>query len=468
MPGGPYLPFYIPGVGTKFPEIGDEGGMLGSAIAWDGEARIIWALTRLLNAPHAYVLKRDLIPAGLAKTISNTLGGFGSTGLQRRVALRTWQDKLAAALKDQKPRIEQINLSVFGFSRGAAEARAFCNWLFEACEPKGGGWEFAGIPLRLQFLGIFDTVASVGLTDLYANGIFEGHQGWADNNMEIHPAIEQCVHYVAGHEVRACFPLDSVRVRKSYPANAKEVMYPGVHSDVGGGYAPNAVGVSPTPADMIAIIPGVNMYREALNAGVPLLGWDELGPLRQAGFTPSAPAIDAFNGYVKDAAIGAGPVEVMHRKHMSLFFSYRFKYRATFKERPFYKRASAKDRRYLSVTERTLIERLSSLRHPTPVLAQDYDPKAAAMLQRQMFKAAGLDAQDKNDIAAQYLYQVIDSIDVAKLTPDIERLFDDCLHDSMASFLDMGVNEYDGKEANSVIQNGIGIMKFRKIFVENG
>ena len=44
----------------------------------------------------------------------------------------------------------------------AAQARTFVNWLFEVCQQDGGGWTLAGIPLRVQFLGLFDTVASVG------------------------------------------------------------------------------------------------------------------------------------------------------------------------------------------------------------------------------------------------------------------------------------------------------------------
>ncbi|MCE1208761.1 MAG: DUF2235 domain-containing protein, partial [Spirochaetia bacterium] len=109
-------------------------------------------------------------------------------------------------------------------------------------------------------------VASVGAANLSDTGVLAGHQGWADNTLEIHPAVEQCVHFVAGHEVRACFPLDSVRVKSEYPANAMEVMHPGAHSDVGGGYAPSALGVSPSQDSFMSIIPGVNMYHEAKRA----------------------------------------------------------------------------------------------------------------------------------------------------------------------------------------------------------
>ena len=96
--------------------------------------------------------------------------------MQRRIALRHWQERLKAALEGKKPEVTQINVSVFGFSRGAAQARTFVNWLFEVCERADGGYRFAGLPLRVQFLGIFDTVASVGLANLMENEIVTGHQ----------------------------------------------------------------------------------------------------------------------------------------------------------------------------------------------------------------------------------------------------------------------------------------------------
>ena len=46
---------------------------------------------------------------------------------------------------------------------------------------------------------------------------------------------------VSGHEQRLCFPLDSVRrANGKYPPCAIEVVYPGMHSDIGGGYPPGS------------------------------------------------------------------------------------------------------------------------------------------------------------------------------------------------------------------------------------
>jgi hypothetical protein len=462
-PKAGYFHFYIPGVGTKFPEIGD-GGTLGGGFALTGEQRITWALTDLLNAPKLFVLNSLLIKD--QSTVSHSMVTSGTDGVMRRTILNTWQDKLNADLKDQKPRITLINLSVFGFSRGAAEARAFCNWLFEVCKQEGGGWTFAGIPIRLHFLGILDTVASVGITDMADNHIMEGRQSWADHNMGIHPAIEQCVHFVAGHEVRASFPLDSVRDKKHYPANVKEVMYPGGHSDVGGGYAPNVVGISPDQESLMATIPGARMYQEARLAGVPLLAWDELGLIRQKNFTASPQTISDFNNYLLATNLGAGAVEALHKKHMSLYLSYRYKYRNALESLAFYKRADQKGREYLRITTNTFHQRLKTL-SAYPIRSEDhnYDVKEAVKMQKSMMKAAGLSAQD--DTQHAQLYEIIEHIDVTKLTPAIEHFFENYVHDSMAGFIGMkelSYKTYSLKATNEFAWNGHGIMRFRSIF----
>ena len=457
------ISYYIPGVGTPFPDIGDTGGTRGSAAGAGGEQRICWALLDLLNAPHYYVHNAFLIDKALAKTISSNMSDSSNPAALRRTALRTWQDRLHAALKDQKPRVEQINLSVFGFSRGAAQARVFVNWLFEVCTPKDGGWTFAGIPIRLQFLGIFDTVASVGLGNLGDEGTLAGHQSWADNTLEIHPAVEQCVHYVAGHEVRACFPLDSVRVKSTYPGNAVEVMYPGSHSDVGGGYAPGALGIAPRPDLSMSIIPGLSMYKAARVAGVPLQAWDDLKDYVKIGLTANTQVIDAFNNYLRDAKVSIGPIEHMLRQHFTHYLSYRFKIRDQFTTQAPYKNASAikqpdedySDQVALQMTQNALMKRLSlGMVNPTDT---NWQPKEVATLHKNMQKASGFNF--KATYAENLTYDIADRINLNALTPAIENLCANYIHDSMAGFINFGVNEF--------ALNGLGIAKFRAVFKGN-
>ena len=51
-----------------------------------------------------------------------------------KLRLRT----LLGGYLDTNPKIERIRVSIFGFSRGAAEARVFANWLKDACDPPEG------------------------------------------------------------------------------------------------------------------------------------------------------------------------------------------------------------------------------------------------------------------------------------------------------------------------------------------
>ncbi|CDL19267.1 FIG00462664: hypothetical protein [Klebsiella pneumoniae IS53] len=70
-----------------------------------------------------------------------------------------------------KPKLTGIKLYVYGFSRGAAAARTFVRWLSELLPPPAaegekppqclqtGGMQ---LPVSVEFLGLLDTVASVG------------------------------------------------------------------------------------------------------------------------------------------------------------------------------------------------------------------------------------------------------------------------------------------------------------------
>src|SRR5690606_13259971 len=104
-------------------------------------------------------------------------GGVGDT--QRNAFLTLWAGKIAERVLDSetKPKLTEIFIDVFGFSRGAAQARVFCNWLLQLM-PDG---KLCGVPATIRFLGIFDTVASVGLptsTPLVGSWT-DGHLDWA-------------------------------------------------------------------------------------------------------------------------------------------------------------------------------------------------------------------------------------------------------------------------------------------------
>jgi len=325
-----YYRYYIPGVGTKFDEIGDDGGTLGTAAAWNGEPRLIWGMLRMYDAVADYVSGTKFLEDKVAGMHANDVGGFIATDYYRNETFfkKTCNSRLKALVnvkRKDRPRPDQINLSVYGFSRGAAEARAFVNWLYEVCDIVDGAYQFCGIPLRIQFLGIWDTVASVGVAGGFTSGLIasEGHQSWAKHNMQVHSAVESCMHIVAAHEVRATFPLDSVRIDGVYPPNCKEYVYPGAHSYVGGGYHPKAYGKT----DALSRIAGFEMYCAALAQGVPFLTLDQLDKKFSQNLLPSPAAVDVFTNYMNLAAIKAAPVEEMMHQHMAHYFTYRYQAR---------------------------------------------------------------------------------------------------------------------------------------------
>ena len=111
---------------------------------------------------------------------------------------------------------------VFGFSRGAALARKFASKTLE---------KYA--KMRISFLGVFDTVAA--MDGIHREGetissavVFE--------NGTLHERIARAVHIVSLDEDRVAFEPTLINCDKNDPDRITEVWFPGVHSDIGGGY----------------------------------------------------------------------------------------------------------------------------------------------------------------------------------------------------------------------------------------
>jgi hypothetical protein len=330
---------YVPGIGTYFKEIGDNGNSTsGLAMGAMGQARLDWAATTL----------EDRIAPHLARAANPSNG------------------------------IDEINIAVFGFSRGATEARAFIrDFIKQKCVQNGsslklkkGGW-----PVRMRFMGLFDTVASVGLPMSTNNaaairnerltvgnvvrrsvmaipvtlravdlafgepgadpspGTADGHASWADD-LRIPSTVERCVHFIAAHEIRNSFPVDSVFYKGQRPPNCREMIYPGVHSDVGGGYRPGEEGKSGIPQSrregpgsssrMISQFPLRGMYDQALEAGVPLRPQSAWKPETQDDFAMNPQVLQLIRHYLDTAGWGGIPTGPLVNRHMSLYFAWRF------------------------------------------------------------------------------------------------------------------------------------------------
>jgi hypothetical protein len=306
--------FYIPGLGTYFKDIGDPGNTTrGKGMGHRGQDRLDWAFKKFDEAVKA------------------------------------------AEARAQNPtnKIRSINVNVFGFSRGATAARAFVRDLEGKCNAQGTGYVLknGSYPVEVTFLGIFDTVASVGMPMSANNtpgaksagamstetamansrriiemafgepgadpapGDFDGHASWADGLEIPSPKlVKSCLHMVAGHELRNSFPVDSALQGTRYPEGTAEMVYPGAHSDVGGGYQPGEGARSPHPGDMLSLIPLRVMHERARTSGVPL---DDLANLKvdtitiqksfaldDEGSTKFAALQTLFTHYIKTAGSG--------------------------------------------------------------------------------------------------------------------------------------------------------------------
>jgi len=252
-------------------------------------------------------------------------------------------DRLKQAVGNHAPLVRRINVAIFGFSRGATLARAFAHMLGKECEQRGNKlvWkkDLLGkeCMLEIYFMGVLDTVASVGyggsrmekaitVSQKYL-GIFQyalfsqldkgGHFGWA-SDLSIPSYVTQCIHYAAAHECREKFPFDSVMQMQATPTNALEVFYPGMHSDVGGGYEPTCQEGRTAELSCVALN---NLYREAWIAGVPLRSPKDIDKTYPGLFDISPELEACFNEYMRGMTDGGLQHQVI--QHMDRYYSWR-------------------------------------------------------------------------------------------------------------------------------------------------
>lgn len=302
---------YVSGVGTPFngaatdwldkAEINVQDSFLGGASGTGGTRRTEFGKHNVNDALRTVLLDN-------AKKLNATTKAYAEKGGSKSLG------DLSQALAEHRL-IKMINLSIFGFSRGAALARAFSNDFLKGCRTdKTGQLMYQGFPVRIHFMGLFDTVASFGGPATNMDSFF------TEKNLKVPGAVERCVHYVAGHELRFSFPVDLIRENGQLMPNWTETVHPGVHSDVGGGYEP----VDQGRPNNYARIPMRDMMGEAVQAGVRLPAYDEIrkinAPLFHERFKVM-PETEAAYGRYMSAVPTFGPVEKQVDLHMKALYS---------------------------------------------------------------------------------------------------------------------------------------------------
>ena len=445
-----YHAIYIPGVGTKFPKIGEtDDSKLGAGCAFGCEGRVIFGLLSVINAIHYRRFNNDLFDQrtvlAMCRNSANVydngdrdhLAKFGihsgllqmSVGSKtiRRELLTQQASYLEAKLKEGKPRVVECFVDMFGFSRGAAQARVFCHWLDELLVTG----RLAGVPLRFRFVGLFDTVASAGfwsgMSALVTNST-GGHGAWASAEaLRLPASVQNCVHMIAMHELRRNYPLDEIGAGGKLQPGWVQHAYPGAHSDVGGGYRPGELGLSVGDDSMkLSQIPLNHMLDCAVAAGVPLKR-----PQPQPGtHDPFAIHPDLAKAYA-DFVAHATPAPRPIYEWLQPYLNWRWQIRDRFDTTTQVKRAETTEREHLIAWNDRLINDAAAM---TRSAAMSLSQRTFAVLKDVLYTGARRDLATTSKLEPE-ARAVLALAQRAKPTPpSFAALFDGYVHDSLAGF----------------------------------
>ncbi len=442
-----HFAYYLPGVGTPFKEIGElTESSEGKSFATGGEARIHWAMLQVHNAVHRAFYGTNMLQGEEMKTlVTKNLSSFyrlRNDDQKMRSIFHDLNKRLNKAILGKRPRITLLHLSVFGFSRGAAEARVFCNWIQQV-----NGGVIGEAKVNIRFLGIFDTVASVGIAD--SSPIGRGFLDWAHNNLAI-KSVEKAVHYVAGHEIRRSFPLSTVRDGGSWPANTREYVYPGTHSDIGGGYGPGEQGKSlGGRSTLMSQITLNDMYEEAFTEGVRLIHRSQMDERAAKDFSIDPAMHTAFMAYTawtqeaneqKENLAGSRRGVVENRMHTQMQHYWRWRASkqtdAQFKAMHSWANASSQDQQDLWESQLDWLADVEQARKAhQPIVEERYMPGVGMTSQPK----PGIPSQTQSD-----LLRIVNSN--APIPPLVDEFFDRYVHDSHAGFWLLGpLTQWDKK-----------------------
>lgn len=200
---------------------------------------------------------------GTEGPVDRFVGGVLGFGLSKKV--RAAYRFLSQFYKPQDEHGDPDEIYIFGFSRGSFTARSLAGFISasgllrpENCseEALAFAWsyyranpkerypadkvrltELCFPDVRIHFLGVFDTVGSTGVP-LWTAGNWAGSRD-RFHDTKLGSAIRTAVQAIALDEHRSPFvPALFAKPDHRNNEHVEQVWFPGVHSDVGGGYAP--------------------------------------------------------------------------------------------------------------------------------------------------------------------------------------------------------------------------------------
>ncbi|MFN7986270.1 MAG: DUF2235 domain-containing protein [Thermoanaerobaculia bacterium] len=181
---------------------------------------------------------------------------------------------------------EGDEIFLFGFSRGAYGARVLAAMLYKVGLLGRGNEELVPFAwgmfarerdfrlcrgfrhtfarkVRVRFLGLWDTVSSVGWA-------------WSPRHFQFtanNPIVDEVRHAVALDERRTYFIQNLWGSESPDAQHVKQVWFPGVHCDVGGGYEEKAAGLSKISLEWMireAVSSGLRINQKAREAILPI------------------------------------------------------------------------------------------------------------------------------------------------------------------------------------------------------
>jgi len=208
--------YYHSGVGTEGSLLSrTAGGMWGEGLDKNVESAYAWIATNYQPGDAIYLFGFSR-GAYTARVVGGVLGRVGMPDLQGLSVTESW-NRIRTA-----------------FRLGYRDRQDRANW--------GDGWQWQGPSIPVEFIGVWDTVGALGVPDdLALLNLFDRSKRarMIDDHLGEH--VKHGRHALAIDEERASFtPTLWTDPKTNQPINCddriKQLWFPGVHSDAGGGY----------------------------------------------------------------------------------------------------------------------------------------------------------------------------------------------------------------------------------------
>jgi uncharacterized protein (DUF2235 family) len=206
--------YYHPGVGTEGGVLGRlTGGMYGRGISQNIQSAYHWLARNYAKGDKIFLFGFSR-GAYTVRSLAGMIGRCGLLSLTKSIDAREgWK------------RVSEIYEGGYRHKQGKAWSPP-ASWKFRIPKKRADA---------VHFLGVWDTVGALGVpNDLALLNFFDRPRNWMFHDTELGTGVTTARHAVALDEMRASF---TPTMWTNKHADMKQVWFPGVHSDVGGGYA---------------------------------------------------------------------------------------------------------------------------------------------------------------------------------------------------------------------------------------